>query len=165
MVPGALSSHDLLDGIAGWEQLISWACARQAELVAQFARRRPGPYAPDEAGPTVSEFAADEIAARLHITRRAAENTLALGLDPADRLPGTAAALRAGRIDVGKAKALAELTTNLGVEGSRTMEARVLARAVDQTGPELLRNLLRAVAKVDPAAHTKRCRRARAERF
>src|SRR5215207_1010763 len=143
MVPGALSSHDLLDGIAGWEQLISWACARQAELVAQFARRRPGPYAPDEAGPTVSEFAADEIAARRHITRRAAENKLALGLDPADRLPGTAAALRAGRIDVGKAKAIAELTTN---PGRRGLQDRGGTGAGPDWGPD------RARAAAQPAA-------------
>jgi hypothetical protein len=40
-----------------------------------------------------------------------------------------------------------------------------LARASEQTCPELRRSLLRAVAKVDPAADIKRHRRARAERF
>jgi hypothetical protein len=103
-VPGGLSSHDLLEGVAGWEQLISWAHARQAEMVAEFARRRPGPYAPDEAGRSVSEFAADEIAARLRISQRAAELKLSLAVGLADRLPATAAALREGRIDLGKAK-------------------------------------------------------------
>jgi hypothetical protein len=164
-VPGGLSSHDLLDGIAGWEQLISWAHARQAELVAEFARRRPAPFEPDEPAPRVSEFAADEIAARLRVSRRSAEIKLGLALDLADRLPGTLAALRTGRIDVGKARAIAELTVNLAPEAARAVEARVLARASERTCPELRRSLLQAVAKVDPAAHDKRHRRARAERF
>jgi Domain of unknown function (DUF222) len=166
LVPGAVSSHDLLDGIAGWEQLISWAQARQVEFVAEFARRRPGPYAPDEPSGRVSEFAADEIAARLRVTRRAAEIKLSLAVDLADRLPGTEAALQAGRIDLGKAKAIAELTANLAVgEALAVVEERVLRRAGEQTVPELRRSLLRAVARVDPAANAKRNHQARAERF
>ena len=164
-VAGGLSSHDLLDGIAGWDQLISWAYARQAEMVAEFARRRPGPYEPDEPSPRVSEFAADEIAARLRVSRRSADLKLGLALDLADRLPGTAAALEAGRIDVAKARAVAELTANLSPEAARAVETRVLHRAGEQTAPELRRSLLRAVAKVDPDAHRKRHRRARDERY
>jgi Domain of unknown function (DUF222) len=166
MDASVLSSGGLLDGVAGWEQLIGWAQARQAELIAEFARRRPGPNAPDEPGPGVSEFAADEIAARLRVSRRAAEIKLGLAVELADRLPGTAAALRAGRIDVTKAKAIAELTANLSDAQARAaVEARVLARAAEQTAPELRRSLLRAVARVEPAAHVKRHRKAREERF
>jgi hypothetical protein len=165
-VPGSLSSRDLLDGVAGWDELISWAHARQAEWVAEFARRRPGPYAPDEPSRQVSEFAADEIAARLRVTRRSAELKLGFALDLDDRLPATAQALRAGRIDVGKAKAIAELTANVADQASRAaVEARVLTRAGEQTGPELRRSVLRAVAKVDPAANIKRHRRAKDERY
>jgi Domain of unknown function (DUF222) len=166
MDASVLSSGGLLDGVAGWEQLIGWAQARQAELIAEFARRRPGPNAPDEPGPGVSEFAADEIAARLRVSRRAAEIKLGLAVELADRLPGTAAALRTGRIDVTKAKAIAELTANLSDAQARAaVEARVLARAAEQTAPELRRSLLRAVARVEPAAHVKRHRKAREERF
>jgi hypothetical protein len=87
-------------------------------------------------------------------------------VDLADRLPGTAAALQAGRIDLGKAKAIAELTANLAVgEALAVVEERVLRRAGEQTVPELRRSLLRAVARVDPAANAKRNHQARAERF
>ncbi|HET6686024.1 MAG TPA: DUF222 domain-containing protein, partial [Jiangellaceae bacterium] len=168
MPAGALSSRELLDGVAGWEQLISWAQARQCELVAEFARRRPGPYEPDEPEPgrRVSEFAADEIAARLRVSRRAAEMKLSLALALADRLPGTADALRKGQIDVGKAKAIAELTANVAAADARAaVEDHVLRRAGDQTGPELRRSLLRAVARVDPMASVKRHQRAEADRF
>ena len=166
--PAALSSHDLLDGVAGWDQLISWAQARQCELVAEFARRRPGPYEPDESEPDrrVSEFAADEIAARLRVTRRAADIKLSLALALADRLPATADALRKGHIDIGKAKAIAELTANLAsAEARAAVEERVLRRAGEQTGPELRRSLLRAVARIDPTANAKRHQQAQADRY
>jgi hypothetical protein len=166
--PAALSSHDLLDGVAGWDQLISWAQARQCELVAEFARRRPGPYEPDESEPNrrVSEFAADEIAARLRVTRRAADIKLSLALALADKLPAIADALRKGHIDIGKAKVIAELTANLAsAEARAAVEERVLRRAGEQTGPELRRSLLRAVARIDPPANAKRHQQAQADRY
>src|SRR5829696_3499271 len=85
--PAGLSSFDLLEAAEGWERLISRAQARQLDVLAEFARRRPVPYAPDEPSGRVSEFAADEIAARLRLTRRAADIRLAFALDLADRLP------------------------------------------------------------------------------
>ncbi|HJU97440.1 MAG TPA: DUF222 domain-containing protein [Jiangellaceae bacterium] len=163
--PSAMSSYDLLEAIAGWEQLASWVQARQADVIAAFARRRPGPYAPDQPGPSVSEFAADEIAARLAVSRRAADLKLSLAIDLAERLPATAAALREGRIDVSKAKAIIEHTGRIDdVESRRRVEDRVLARAGTQTAPELRRSLLRAVHAVDPHAVRRRRAKAQAER-
>jgi hypothetical protein len=160
--PGAMSSYDLLEAIAGWERLASWVQARQGQVIAAFARRRPGPYAPDRPGQMVSEFAADEIAARLAISRRAADIKLSQALDLADRLSATAAALHEGRIDLAKAKAIIEHTAQLDdVESRRRVEDRVLVRADTQTAPELRRSLLRAVHAVDP--HAVRRRRAKAQ--
>ncbi len=148
--PAGLSSYDLLEAAAGWERLIGWAQARQGEVIAEFARRRPGPDAPDQPGRRVSEFAADEVAARLRIGRRAADLRLAIALDLADRLPATRLALREGRIDLAKARAVAEHTANLTDPASRrAVEERVLRRADSQTTSELRRSLLRAVAAVD----------------
>jgi hypothetical protein len=161
-----LSSHDLLEVTAGWERLISWAQARQADVIAEFARRRPGPYAPDEPGRAVSEFAADEIAARLRITRRAADVKLALALDLADRLPATRQALLDGRIDLSKARAIVQHTAGLSDSATRrAVEERVLRRAGSQTASELRRSLLRAVAAADPEAVAKRREKAVAHRF
>ena len=164
--PAELSSHDLLEVMAGWERLLSWAQAMQADVIAEFARRRPGPYAPDEPGRAVSEFAADEIAARLRITRRAADVRLALAMDLADRLPATRQALLDGRIDLTKARAIAQHTTGLSDSETRqAVEERVLRRAGSQTASELRRSLLRAVAAADPQAVAKRREKAVAERF
>ncbi|MGH6691942.1 MAG: DUF222 domain-containing protein, partial [Gammaproteobacteria bacterium] len=164
--PAGVSSYDLLEAVAGWERLISWAQARQAEVIAAFAGRRAGPYAPDTAGRTVSEFAADEIATRLAITRRAADLKLSVAVELADRLPGTAEALRDGRIDLPKAKAIIEHTTQLTqAEDRRRVEHRVLGRAGLQTAPQLRRSLARAVHAVDSQAVLKRRAKATAERF
>ena len=160
------SSFDLLEVISGWQRVISWAQAKQAEIVAEFARRRPGPYAPDVPGRTVSEFAADEIAARLAITRRAAELLLSLGLELIDRLPATAESLLGGRIDLPKAKAIIEHVTHLDdAAARRSVEVRVLARAGSQTTPQLRRSLARAVLAVDPQAVLRRRAVAAAGRF
>jgi hypothetical protein len=161
-----LSSHDLLEVMAGWERLVSWAQARQADVIAEFARRRPGPYAPDEPGRAVSEFAADEIAVRLRITRRAADVKLAFALDLADRLPATRQALLDGRIDLAKARAIVQHTAGLSDSATRqAVEERVLRRAGSQTASELRRSLLRAVAATDPEAVAQRREKAVADRF
>jgi Domain of unknown function (DUF222) len=164
--PSALSTYDLLEAMSDWERVIAWAQANQSEVIAEFARRRPSPSATDEPGPRISEFAADEIAARLRISRRAADLKLALALDLADRLPATRQALLEGRIDLSKARAIAEHTANLTeAERRRTVEERVLRRAESQTAPELRRSLLRAVAAVDSAAVVTRHAKAKAERY
>jgi hypothetical protein len=163
--PVAMSSHDLVEAMAGWERLASWVQARQVDVIAEFAGRRPGPYAPDSPGRTVSEFAADEIAARLAITRRAADLKLSVAVELAERLPGALRALGEGRIDLTKAKAIIEHTTHLAeAEDRRLVEERVLARANTQTAPELRRSLLHAVHAVDPAATVKRRAKAQADR-
>jgi hypothetical protein len=40
--PAALSDAGLVDAVVGFERLAAWAAARQARLLAAFARRRPG---------------------------------------------------------------------------------------------------------------------------
>jgi hypothetical protein len=162
----ALSTYDLLEAMSDWERVIAWAQANQSEVIAEFARRRPGLNPPDDRGHVISEFAADEIASRLRITRRAADLKLAIALDLADRLPATRQALLEGRIDLSKARAIAEHTANLTeAERRRTVEERVLRRAGSQTTSELRRSLLQAVAAVDSEAVVKRHARAKAERF
>ncbi|HYH32059.1 MAG TPA: hypothetical protein VD903_16930 [Pseudonocardia sp.] len=37
-----LDDAELVDAMVGWERLTSWAQARQARVLAEFARRRPG---------------------------------------------------------------------------------------------------------------------------
>jgi hypothetical protein len=68
-VCGDLTDHEVVDAIAAWDRMVSWATARQAELVSELAHRRclvgvhEGKRTPrrDE----VDEFAADELTVHL----------------------------------------------------------------------------------------------------
>ena len=108
----------------GWERLASWVAAGQLAVIAEFARRRPRDYVErgadgpgghadrgDPRVPQVSEYAVDEVAAALRLSRPAAGARLQLAVELAGRLPGTAAALAAGVIDVPKTRAVVEAVT------------------------------------------------------
>ena len=65
-----LDDGELVELIQAWERLASWAAAGQLAAVAELARRRPsGTGAGDPAVPEVSEFAVDEVAAALRLSR------------------------------------------------------------------------------------------------
>ncbi|MGH3979388.1 MAG: hypothetical protein ACRDRZ_10375 [Pseudonocardiaceae bacterium] len=97
-----MSEAELIDAVVGFEHVASWAGARQAALLAEFARRRPGNY-PLASGSDVpsrgSEFAPDEIGLALCLPRRTASGRLTMAETPVRDLPGTLAAWEAGLID------------------------------------------------------------------
>jgi hypothetical protein len=66
------------------------------------------------------------------------------------RLPGTSAALAAGRIDLDRARKIAEATAVLSDEAARSVEEMVLPRAATETTALLKRRLRHAVIKADP---------------
>ncbi|HEX2289124.1 MAG TPA: hypothetical protein VHH53_02770, partial [Pseudonocardiaceae bacterium] len=106
-VPAALSDIDLIEGVIAFDRMASWAGARQAALLAEFARRRPDdhPLAANSDIPSrASEFAADEVALALRLSRTTAANRLVMAETLAAELSGTLAAWEAGVIDVLKAR-------------------------------------------------------------
>ncbi len=40
LVGGDLTDYQVVDAIAAWDRMVSWATARQAELVSELAHRR-----------------------------------------------------------------------------------------------------------------------------
>ncbi|HEY2575705.1 MAG TPA: DUF222 domain-containing protein, partial [Streptosporangiaceae bacterium] len=104
----------------------------------------------------LSEFIADELAAALTLTHTAAEAELGLALDLAIRLPGTAAALRAGQIDLPRAKIIADGTSSLTAEHAAAVERAVLPRAPGLTTGQLRAAVSRAVLSADPQAARRR---------
>jgi hypothetical protein len=80
------------------------------------------------------------------------------------RLPATRSALSAGRIDLTKARAIAEVAAALGGAGARELERRVLARADDKTSAQLRASARRAAMAIDPEAAQRRRQTAVAER-
>ena len=169
--PTAVDEVALVDAVCGWERLASWAAAGQLAALAELARRRPPVPAGGPGGdqgqpglPSVSEFAVDEIAAALRLSRVAAGNRLHVAVEVAERLPETGAALRRGDLDLPKVRRIVEATTPLPAEAVSLVERQVLPRAATQTASQLRASLARAVLAVDPADAEERHRRAVADR-
>jgi hypothetical protein len=167
-MPAGLDDDGLIDAIQGWDRLASWVAARQFEAIAELARRRPRDLLDRREGrvdaghpglPQVSEFAVDELAAALRLSRPAAGARLALAVE-LSRLPGTATALHEGAIDLPKARAMTEATAPLPDPTAVVVEEKVLPEAREQTVGRLRTALARAVLAADPTAADERHERA-----
>jgi hypothetical protein len=155
-----VGDDELIGVLRAWRRLESWCNAGLLQAIAELARRRPAdrtPPAPRGYFPEqLSEFIADEIAAALTLSGRAAGTFLDLSLDLAIRLPATARALHEGIIDHLKARLIADATQVLTDEDAREVEARILPRAGEQTLGQLRASVARAVLAVDPQAAIRR---------
>lgn len=174
VVPAGLEDADLIEAMREWERLAAWVAAGQLAVIAELARRRPRDCVSGRAGrtdrgdpaaPEISEFAVDEVAAALRLSRPAAGIRLQLAVELAGRLSGTAVALRDGVIDVPKARAVVDAVVALDDATAVAVEQRVLPRAGGQTVGQLRASLSRAVLAVDPATAEIRHQRAVAERM
>ncbi|MGH3684306.1 MAG: DUF222 domain-containing protein [Pseudonocardiaceae bacterium] len=165
--PVVLSDTELIDAVIGFDRVTSWAAARQTVLLAEFARRRPGdhPLAANSDSPSrCSEFAPDEVALALRLSRMTATGRLVMAQTLVRDLPGTLAAWEAGVIDSLKARAITETAYLLPRELRGALEARVLHRAGTQTIAQLRAALTRAVLALDPKGAAERHQRRRQDR-
>jgi hypothetical protein len=165
--PERLSDAELIDAVVGFERVAAWAGARQAALLAEFARRRPD----DDSQPTrsdvpsrCSEFASDEIGLALRLSRTTASNRLVMAQVLVAELPGTLGAWEAGQLDVLKVRAITEASYLLTSEQVTALEARVLPRAGQQTVSQLRAGIARAVLAIDPDGAEARYRERRKDR-
>ena len=152
-----LADPDLVELVAAAERVTAWAQSRAveatAELTARCARLRGVGEGPDRV--PAAQVAALELAAALHLSPPAARGRVELAA-ALSRLPRTRAALAAGAIDLPRARAVVEAVAVLDDETTRSVEARVIARAPAQTPPMLRAALRRAVIAADPAAAERR---------
>ncbi|MFL6129629.1 MAG: DUF222 domain-containing protein [Mycobacteriales bacterium] len=174
VVPADLDDANLIEVMQSWERLASWVAAGQLAAIAELARRRPRDYVDTGPGhldrgdpgvPQISEFAVDEVASALRLTRPTAGMRVQLAVELAGRLAATATALRAGSIDVPKARAIVDAVTGLDDTLATAVQERVLPRAGQQTTGQLRASLSRAVLANDPAAAEIRHRQAVAGRL
>jgi hypothetical protein len=146
----------LVGVIRAWRRVASWAAARELAAVAELARRRPADRTPPAAGdgfpPVMSEFIPDEVAAALTLTRGAAADETTLAIDLAGPLAPTAALLAEGRIDLPRARVIADGCASLTPAHAAAVQAAVLPDAPDQHTGQLRRALVRAVKAADPRA-------------
>jgi hypothetical protein len=149
-----LSDDELAGVMLAWRRCESQAVAGLLAAVAELHRRRLSH--PD---PHVGEHAGDELAVLLTLTGFSAAGLLdqALALS---RLPATTAALRAGRIDRGRAAVIGYETALLDDRLAAAVEQLVIEDAPAQTTARLRARLRRAVLAADPAAARRRQERA-----
>ncbi|MFL6130004.1 MAG: DUF222 domain-containing protein [Mycobacteriales bacterium] len=170
--PADVDDGELVELIRAWERVAAWAAAGQLAVVAELARRRPrswpdAPGRPVGAGdplvPQISEFAVDELAAALRLSRPAAGARLHVAVE-LGRLSATRAALADGEIDLPKARAVVDAVTVLDAPLAAAVEQHILPRAGRQTVGQVRAALSRAVLAADPAAAETRHERAVAGR-
>lgn len=132
----------------------------QAELLAdivEVAHCPPGAFnSPVERLEGLSQYPDDEVRAALCWTRRAAGEQLTLALDVVERLPDVHAALRAGQIDIPRARVFCDVLSVLPDEVARESAAQVLPFAEGLTTGQLRARLQRLVITIDPDAARKR---------
>lgn len=165
--PVRLSDAELIDTVVGFERVVAWAGARQAALLAEFARRRPDDYSQPtrlDVPSACSEFASDEVGLALRLSRTTAMNRLVMAQALATDLPVTLAAWEAGQLDLMKVRAITETSYLLTGEQIAALEARVLPRAGRQTLSQLRAGLARAVLAIDPDGAQARHRERRKDR-
>ena len=151
---------ELIEVVIAFDRLTSWAQARQARALAEFARRRPADIDPAPARSTGAssrgEFAADEVALALRLSRIAAGTRLDTAEVLDNKLPETLTAWEHGRIDAAKVRAIVDACAPLSIEHARAVQQRVLPRAPEQTQGQLRAALARAVIAIDPDAADER---------
>ena len=146
---------------ASYRRLASWAQAGELAVVAELASRSAAADAKigvDEQGRPLrlADEACAQVSLALTMSQASASWWSDLGVTLSWRLAATGGALRAGLIDLGRARLIAEATASLDEEKARAVEARVLPRAGEQTTGQLRAALRRAVITADPEGAERR---------
>jgi hypothetical protein len=162
----ALDDHTVVELVVAWRRLASWACAGAARAAAELARRdsmRPDwPEAVGSSGePCV---AGDELALRLGISRRSAQDLVRTGEALEGPLWPSGEALARGSIDEGKARVVVHGLRDQAWQVALEVQARVLPSADRRTHTQLARDVERALTQVDPDGADHRAARATAGR-
>lgn len=162
--PSQVSTVNLVDLIAGCERLARWAEAVQAAAVAELSHRPI--YHPDRARDDADELrsAGCEIALALRLAPATGVDRVVVARRLVEQFPTTLAALRAGEIDLRRARLITEVTDRAGLAVAHRVEQRVLPKAGQRTLGQHRRAIERAMLAVDPAGAAERHTRAAAGR-
>ena len=153
--PGDLSEVQVLEVIAAWQRVAGWVAHAQGRVVHEHQVRQVGSVA--------QEFAVDEVACRLVISRAAADRMVDLAWEAA-LVPAFGDALGAGVLDTTKAHALISGLFGVPVRARRVLMGDLVGQAQGLTAPQLRARAVRAACAADPAWAAARHRRERAER-
>ena len=162
----ALDDAALVEVVAAWRRIESWAAARAARAAAALSERASmNPFWPSVAGEVREPcVAGEELALRLGCSRRAGRELVRAGRAFGGALWPTGDALETGEIDAGKARLM--VTALLGVPGEVAIAVQedVLPDAPRRTHAQLAGDVQRALISVDPDEAAERAARAADER-
>lgn len=163
--PRSVDLYALVEMVAAYQRIASWASARATELSGALAGR-PGinPHHPLPGGKEAASFAAAELAPRLGVTRFAARRMVDSARLFRDKLDQTAQALREGFIDQSKSAVLVRHLADQPADVAWEVQRLVLPDARHQTPSQLARAVEKAIIAVDPSRAIQRHRRARDQR-
>jgi len=151
----ALGESELIGALCAWRRIVSWAAAGQAAAITTLARRRAA-QGREGQNRHQSEHVAEEVAAALTLTGRAAEGLLADAAGLA-RLPEVHEHLASGWIDAPKSAVITgELDVLASDHDAQAIASRVLPDAPALTTGQLRNLLRRLILEADPAAADKR---------
>jgi hypothetical protein len=149
-----LSDDQLIGVIAAGRRLESRAAWYVMAAVREFAARNTGEGC-------IEEFAAEELAAELHLTGASAAGQMDYASTVADRLPATYAALHTGTIHPVHVRIIAEQTGILSAEDAAKADAVLAEVAGSLTFGKLRAAAHRLVLELDPEAAERRKQAAR----
>jgi Domain of unknown function (DUF222) len=148
--------EDALAGVAiAARRLAAWAQAAELAAVAQITVRAAAAdpkvgLAGDGRPGRLCQDAISQVSLALMLSDYSASTWADLAVTLRWRLRATGQALAAGRIDLYRARLIAEATSVLSEEAARAVEAKILPGAGGQVPGELRARLRRAVITADP---------------
>ena len=158
-------AFEALERVGGWERVIAWAQARQAREMTSFMASAQARNRSAGAGELQAhESAVAEVGLMLAVSAGTAASRVAYARSLCTRLPGTLAALEAGRITLAKARIINTATMSLSDDHTAAVEQQVLPKAREQTPGQLRAATSRAVLSADPAAAQRRAEQTRRQR-
>jgi hypothetical protein len=152
--PGRLSDGGLIDALVAVRRLHAALAAKQAEFLAEIARRDPQ----DEG------FLRAEVGPALHLAPGVAAERIQTAVALTGRLWDTYDLMGDGHLPATHGRILAAATEDLSDEVTARVQERVLRRAPGQTPGEFRAAVRRAVAHYDRTNHAERHREAVTER-
>ncbi|MBC6465587.1 HNH endonuclease signature motif containing protein, partial [Actinomadura alba] len=159
-----LSDVELTELMAAAHRQTSWAQALELSAVAELSRRRHhddhGPAAAGHWTSEVHEIVTEEVSLAITVTGTAASALVVLAEQLAEQLPRTHAALEKGRIDLPRAKVIADALRGVDDALARSVEAAVIDEAAAMTTAKLRHRVKRAIKAADPDAAEQRTKAA-----
>ncbi len=147
----AADDYALVEVVAAWQRMASWAYAGAARAAAQLAQRAAmSPGWAEGIGSSDPNVAGEELAFRLGCSRRQGRLLVRDGRAFAGALGWTGTMLAGGELDMTKARVLVDALDDLPVPLALDVQDAVLPGAPRRTPQQLARDVARALVSLDP---------------